>query len=72
MAVVYSFTSIQSAEHENVLMNIILLMTMVASKDIVLAEVSVGGLDLVLAAKDISQPLVPFGVTEIVRVVAFT
>ena len=47
-------------------------MTMVVSKDIVLAEVSVGGLDLVLAAKDISQPLVPFGVTEIVRVVAFT
>ena len=70
MAVVYSF--IQLAEHENVLMNIILLMTMVVSKDIVLAEVSVGGLDLVLAAKDISQPLVPFGVTEIVRVVAFT
>ena len=70
MAVVYSF--IQLAEHENVLMNIILLMTMVVSKDIVLAEVSVGGFDLVLAAKDISQPLVPFGVTEIVRVVAFT
>ena len=69
MAVVYSF--IQLAEHENVLINIILLMTMVVSKDIVLAEVSVGGLDLVLAAKDISQPLVPFGVTEIVRVVAF-
>lgn len=36
------------------------------AEDASLVSVSVGGLDLVLAAKDISQPLVPFGVTEIV------